>query len=359
MKIIHTGDLHLGSALRNFPIEKAKLRQREMMDTFADLARYAKGNDVAAVLIAGDLFDGNFVSQQWITEVYSIIQNASPVAFFYVKGNHDDGVKIGKGLPENLHLFSQNGWTRYDLSESVTVSGMDMQYLDEGKYRDLCLAKEKFNVLLLHGEIVGNGTEKGRIALSRLSGKNVDYLALGHIHKPTLRSERLDARGKYRYCGCLESRGFDECGDRGFFLLEIENGQLRSERFLSLAKRNVFEIRADISGCETYFDVERTVLETMKNITTQNAVKTVLCGRHKAGLKKDLALLSDRLNSRWFFVKVEDETKLFLDVESFRNDLSEQGEFVREVGRYALNEELRMEILDIGLKALAGEEIDL
>ena len=85
MKIIHTGDLHLGSALRNFPIEKAKLRQREMMDTFADLARYAKGNDVAAVLIAGDLFDGNFVSQQWITEVYSIIQNASPVAFFLRK----------------------------------------------------------------------------------------------------------------------------------------------------------------------------------------------------------------------------------------------------------------------------------
>ena len=58
-------------------------------------------------------------------------------------------------------------------------------------------------------------------------------------------------------------------------------------------------------------------------------------------------------------MKIVDESRVFIDYRQFENDLSERGEFVREVGRYEMNEELRAEILDVGLKALAGEEIDL
>jgi hypothetical protein len=54
-----------------------------------------------------------------------------------------------------------------------------------------------------------------------------------------------------------------------------------------------------------------------------------------------------------------DESRIYIDYTAFQNDLSERGEFVREVGRYELSEEERAEILDVGLKALAGEDIDL
>ena len=85
----------------------------------------------------------------------------------------------------------------------------------------------------------------------------------------------------------------------------------------------------------------------------------ILQGRHSAGLKKDIPLLTARLSQNFFHVKVVDEAKITIDFAAFQNDLSERGEFVREVGRYAMNEEDRAEILDVGLKALAGEEIDL
>ncbi len=43
----------------------------------------------------------------------------------------------------------------------------------------------------------------------------------------------------------------------------------------------------------------------------------------------------------------------------YETDLTERGEFVREVGRYEMSEELREEILAVGLQALNGEDIDL
>ena len=361
MKIIHTGDVHLGSAMRNLPPDKARLRKEEIIDGFRRLCAYAKAQGVAAVLIAGDLFDGNTPTTSLKKEVFSMIAEAKPACFFYVSGNHDDEFSYSEALPENLYLFSQNhGWKSYDLSENVTITGLDSKYLDEGKYKELSLKKDRFNIVVLHGDISqGERKNTETISLRRLQNNHIDYLALGHIHIPTLTAERLDSRGTYRYCGCLEGRGFDECGKKGFFLLNVADGKLESETFLSFSKRELIEIRVDISACNTYYDVERTAFSALQNVKRENVVRLILVGQHTAGLKKDLPLLSHRLCENFFFVKISDESRVFIDYAAFLNDLSERGEFVREVGRYEMNEEIRSEIIDVGLKALAGEEIDL
>jgi DNA repair exonuclease SbcCD nuclease subunit len=224
----------------------------------------------------------------------------------------------------------------------------------------LSLKKDRFNIVILHGDIHQGENRNGEsVSLRRLQNNHIDYLALGHIHIPTLTAERLDSRGTYRYCGCLEGRGFDERGKRGFFLLEVIDGKLQSETFLSLAKREIVEIRVDISACNTYYDVERTAFTALQNVKRENMVRLVLIGQHAVGIRKDLSLLSHRLCEHFFFVKVSDESRVFIDYSAFANDLSERGEFVREVGRYEMNEEIRAEIIDVGLKALLGEEIDL
>ena len=102
MKIIHTGDIHLGSALKNMPPDKAKLRKTELIDTFRQLAAYAKQEGVTAVVIAGDLFDENRISRQLKREVFQIISSVQPVGFFYVSGNHDDEFDYEDDLPSNL-----------------------------------------------------------------------------------------------------------------------------------------------------------------------------------------------------------------------------------------------------------------
>ena len=357
MKVIHTGDIHIGSALKTLPPDKARTRKAELLDGFRRLCAYAKEIGAGAVLIAGDLFDENGAAETLKREVLSAIA-AAGVAFFYVSGNHDDELAFGDGIPENLRLFSAgHGWNSYALG-GVTVTGMDTKNFSEEKFRSLALPKDTFNIVLAHGDI--SDPRSGEyIPLAALRNKNIDYLALGHIHRPTLAKERLDERCEYRYCGCLEGRGFDEEGARGFFLLDVANGRVREEKFLSFAKRAVQTRRADISACAGYFDVETAALAALKDVRAEDMVKLVLCGNYKTGLRKDIPLLTARLGERFFFVKVEDESKLYFDPREYERDLTERGEFVREVGRYEMNEELRAEILEVGLKALNGEEIDL
>lgn len=360
MKIIHMADVHIGSAFKNLPTEKARLREREILEDFRNMCVYARNHGVGAVLIAGDLFDGNFISKRIRGETLAIIAEASPVCFFYVLGNHDGGLEFDGDKPSNLYLFSGSyAWQSYDLGENIQLTGMDVRNFSYSAFSALELPYEKFNILLLHGDISGDMQSRERIPMSAITEKNVDYLALGHIHKPNLQAERLDGRGKYRYCGCFEGRGFDEIGPRGVFLLDVQNGRIVEEKFLSFAKREIVRVEVDISACKSYFDVETLALDALKNVKRENLIKLVLMGRYKAELRKDLRLLFQRISERFFYAKVEDESRLFIEYSAFENDLTERGEFIREVGRYAFTDEQREEILEVGLKALSGEDIDL
>ena len=91
-------------------------------------------------------------------------------------------------------------------------------------YDTLALPIFKFNIVVMHGQVAGyNSNEKAEvISIPKLKEKNVDYLALGHIH--SYQDGRLDARGAYAYAGCLEPRGFDELGAKGFVRLEVGQG---------------------------------------------------------------------------------------------------------------------------------------
>lgn len=348
MKIIHTGDIHIGGAFLGLPKRKAELRKRELISNFATLCSYAKQTGVDAVIIAGDLFDKKEVTATEKREVFSAIASASPVAFYLVFGNHDADTDIRAFAPENLYLFDD--FSMYEIGE-VRIGGMDFKAFSPEKIP--VFSKDKWNILALHGEV---GTE---IPLGELAGKNIDYLALGHIHKPMPVKEKLDTRGYYRYCGCLEGRGFDETGARGFFLLEIERGRIQNERFLSFAKRTVVEIAVDISACATYLEVENACLSALANAKAEDMVKLNLIGKHAPDLRKDISLLTERLQERCFFVKIHDESGVAIDYQAYENDVTERGEFIREVGRYEMSERLRQEILEVGLKALGGEEIDL
>ncbi len=333
------------------------MRKQELLDSFSKLCAYAKETGVRAVLIAGDLFDENAVGRGLKETVFSYIQQAKPVCFFYVSGNHDERVVLD-GAPDNLYIFSQNGeWKSYDLGEGVLLTGLHTKYFSGENFSKLALPVDAFNLLLLHGDIYSRSKEF--IPLSYLETKPIDYLALGHIHQPMLSSERIGLRGVYRYCGCLESRGFDEAGARGFFLLDIQNRHLREEKFLSFAMRGVWEIAVDISACLRYEDMENAVKARVQNIKKEDMIKIVLCGRYRAELKKDISLLQQRLDSAFFSARVEDTSRLGFSYRDFENDYTERGEFVREVLRANLSDEQKESVLEVGLKAIMGEEIDL
>ena len=65
MKLLHCGDLHLDSALSaNLDSDKKKQRKGELLSSFVQMAEYAAEHGARAILIAGDLFDGSYVTKR-------------------------------------------------------------------------------------------------------------------------------------------------------------------------------------------------------------------------------------------------------------------------------------------------------
>ncbi|MDE7329837.1 MAG: metallophosphoesterase, partial [Clostridia bacterium] len=234
MKIIHCADVHLGSAMDSrFPPEKAEERRRELRASFSALADYAKENGVGAVIIAGDLFDSGRPLKRDKEFFYGVVKNNPQIDFLYLRGNHDE-LQSYTEAPQNLKTFSEE-WQSYSYGD-IVVSGIEITSSNRvSLYSSLCLDGKKTNIVTLHGQI-GAPADAGGINLSRLAGKNIDYLALGHLH--AFSQGALDSRGIYAYSGCLEGRGFDEAGEKGFILLDIQNGKAGA-KCVPFAKRAV------------------------------------------------------------------------------------------------------------------------
>ena len=372
MKIIHTADLHLDSKLkRHLDDRRAKERRDELLVTFQRLVEYADREGVEAILIAGDLFDVTRISATARNAVYHAVKNHPGLQFFYLRGNHDaDGflqdVKDHfEELPENLKLFSDT-WTSYELcgkdGASVVITGAEMNAENKGKLAaSLLLDQAKRNIVTLHGQEVETAGKKDAevIPLREYKNKGIDYLALGHIHAPKL--EKLDARGVYAYAGCLEGRGFDECGPRGFYLLEVNADTIKAQ-FVPFAKRVMHELSVDVSEAFVSDDVVACIRGEAKaaGVSKEDLVKAVLVGETKMDAEFDLGYVAKALEEEFYFFKVKDQSRPKVDYERFALDASLKGEYVRKIREAVqageLGEEEASEMIRLGIRLLAREE---
>jgi DNA repair exonuclease SbcCD nuclease subunit len=363
MKLIHCADLHLDSKLNaNLDNEQAKKRRAELLNTFVRMVDYAVIHEVKAILIAGDMFDTKRISATTRNTVLHTIEGNPDITFYYLKGNHDQDSFLAEleKVPENLKLFGEE-WTQYDLGK-VVISGIELCEKNiAGAYVTLVLDASKVNVVMMHGqEAESSAKDKAEIVnLKELRGKGIDYLALGHIHLP--KREKLDSRGIYCYCGCLEGRGFDECGERGFVLLDIdeEAGKIQ-DTFIPFAERKLHEVPVDVTGANTTAEMIDIVKDALVKgaFDKKDLLKIVLRGALDVECEKDVESLVARFKSQYYFVKAYDETTLKVDIMDYMYDESLKGEFVRMVmNEVSLSEEEKAIVIRYGLQALAGEEV--
>ena len=357
MKIIHCSDLHLDSALRtHLTPEKARERNAELCASFGRMVRFAVHEGVSAVLIAGDLFDSAHVSDLTADYVLEQIRSAPTVTFFCIRGNHDEyhPAFADIQMPENLVTFG-SVWESHRCGD-VVITAME----PEGSgwltlYDDLNLDPWETNIVMLHGQISAQ-PESEQIALPLLRGKHIRYLALGHLH--AYQKAPLDLDGEFCYSGCLEGRGFDECGEKGFALLEVSGGRIHS-RFVPFASRRLHEISVDITGAETVTQILRLMEDAAAEIPQDDLVKFILQGDYTLQTQKDQVFWQKALADRFWFVKIDDETNLRISREDYAHDASLKGEFVRLVLASERDETEKARIISCGIRALSGEEVVL
>ncbi|SEP81419.1 DNA repair exonuclease SbcCD nuclease subunit [Lachnospiraceae bacterium NE2001] len=376
MKILHTADIHLESKLdAHFSDEQAKERRNELLVTFNNMVNYAANENVTAIIIAGDLFDKSSILATSRNSVLAAINNHPEITFYYLRGNHDatgiiqDMIKKNGSQPENLKLFGDD-WTSYTISEDgfdVVITGAELTKENNSHLVDsLVLDQTKFNIVTLHGQEVENMADKKAevISLRDYRNRGIDYMALGHVHEPKI--EKLDARGIYSYPGCLEGRGFDECGPRGFNMLTITkeegNAPKLDVEFIPFAERVMQELRIDVADILTSDEAIAKIREMAAeaNVLDKDMVKAVLTGGASLDADFDITYIEKMLERDFYYISVRDKTSPVIDYNSFVNDKTLKGEFVRlikaeqEAGN--LSQDDAAKIIRTGVLLLAGEE---
>lgn len=355
LKIIHCADLHLDSRMEtNLTSEKAAQRNSEICTTFSRMVDFAVEKKVSLILIAGDMFDTKRTRKKTADYVIDKIRLTPQIDFLYLRGNHDESQQAfdEDEIPSNLKLFTEN-WTSYRYN-SVVVTGIELNsdnYIS--LYTSLMLKEDDLNIVMMHGQESSQPGEE-IICTSLLKDKFIDYLALGHIH--SYKVEQLDYRGKYCYSGCLEGRGFDECGEKGFVLIDI-NGNRVSSDFIPFASRILCEVPVDITGLVKISEIRQAMLDAVSSINSECLVKCVITGKYNLDTQKDLRYLLPELQSRFFFAKIKDESTLAIRADDYQNDVSLKGEFIRMVLASNHTEEEKSQIISCGIQALTGEEI--
>lgn len=383
MRIIHCADIHLDSALTtHLDKERARSRRKEILDTFRRMLVYASENDVQAVIIAGDLFDSETVSSATVNVVLGEIARHNELEVYYLQGNHDPGKSIfaGKIIPENLHTF-EDRWTYYRLDKNADESGYDNEMFADSNivlagielaadnknsiYDELSIREGDVNIVTLHGQTQAYGIAQGTedICLDNLKDRGIDYLALGHIHKP--KEENLDHRGIYVYPGCLEGRGFDECGAHGFVLVDIDDmtHELKTE-FIPFAYRRLYDVQVDITDAADSHDAADMIAEMLyrevnshESDQSQALVKITVNGSIDVEKEIDMDYLFRQFEDSFYYMKLVDKTNLKVDPLKYVHDMSLKGEFIRLVLEQDMSDEDKAFIIQTGVRALDGEEV--
>ncbi len=352
MKLIHCADLHLGSAMSSrLPADKARTRKGELRFALRSLVDYARENDISAILLSGDGFDSDHPAKKDKDFFYSLVKNNPDINFFYLRGNHDRESTYDQTLP-NLKTFSRQ-WSSYRYGD-VTIWGLELSGENEMTlYDSLPARREGKNIVLLHGQ-TADSPGPDRICLSRLRGKHIDYLALGHVHSYSF--GRLDDRGTWCYPGCLEGRGYDETGDKGFVVVDTDHPD--APQFVPHAIRTVRVCTVDISESGDLYEATRLVEAALPECP-RDLLRLELTGQtawDTAELPRELAPM---LQGRYFHTSVKNRTTRRFDAASYLDSLSLAGEFVRQVMALGLSQEAQQKVIDLGLRALNGGEVAL
>jgi DNA repair exonuclease SbcCD nuclease subunit len=259
MKFLHAADIHLDSALHGLqryegaPVDEIRTATRRAFDNLIELA-IAEG--VAIVLLAGDLFDGDW--KDYNTGLYFLERlgrlGQAGIRVFMVAGNHDAASQISKHLrlPDHVTQFKTHAPERVvldDLDVAIVGQGFATRAVTDDLSRDYPQADPHlFNIGLLHTCLDGKpGHEPyAPCTVDGLRSKGYQYWALGHVH----RREVVSQEPWILFPGNIQGRHIRETGSKGCTLVTVENGEVAAveHRVLDVMRWSVLEVDVSDAG---------------------------------------------------------------------------------------------------------------
>ncbi|MDO4731421.1 MAG: DNA repair exonuclease [Clostridia bacterium] len=372
VRILHLSDLHLGRSFDFLDSVNARIRRQELLATFFKAISLCKDKDVDLLLIAGDFFESNNVDSETMIALRKVFSSIPDTRIFIALGNHDfmsaDLFENYVNL-ENVHIFSSD-WEKISIEElnvdvygrSFGTSHIKRSFFNDFKFN---VSDDAINIMVMHADIVDREikSQYNPITIEQISKSDMDYIALGHMHK----ASKAQRKGKtsFAYSGSPEGLDLSETGKKGVYIGEIDKNDCKME-FAPINKRLVIRKEIDVSDCETNNDICHKILgllvgnESKGNIRNfdKNMYDFYLVG--KSDINIDTYFIKKKLEDSLFYCRVQENVLPDVDIKLLSSEQNASGIFTQNVLSYMLSNKDSYEAkraLIFGLKALNGEEL--
>jgi exonuclease SbcD len=294
MRFIHCADIHLDSPLRGLelydgaPAEEMRHATRR---AFANVVDLAIERSADFVLIAGDIFDGDW--PDFNTGLYFASQlrrlAGADIRVFLSYGNHDAVSKLTRSvpLPKNVFSFPANR-PATEVIESLGVAIHGQSFATEAVTTDLSAAYAEpraglLNIGVLHTALSGREGHQpyAPTTADRLSDKGYDYWALGHVHN----REIVRQSPWIVFPGNTQGRHARETGAKGCMVVDAEpGGGIRSVEFVPTDVARWHQLGIDIAALSSEDELHAAVQAAVRAVQVSAeerilALRLTLAGR--------------------------------------------------------------------------------
>lgn len=356
MKFVHIADMHFDSPFTglNTLENLGDIRRLEQRKVLKKVTEYCQENKIDYLLIAGDLYEHEYIRKSTIEYINQLFTEIRDTKVFIAPGNHDpyiknsyyqnfawnENVSIGKN---ELEIFTEPEADFY-------VTAFTDFYCNQFPIEKIEIQNpNKVNILLTHCDLNGSKDETGYaynpILASQINGLNFDYVAMGHIHKTNFVPNQ-----KVVYPGSTISFGFDELGQHGMVVGELNHHELRTE-FIPLDDRIFAKYELNVDNFWSTEDMIEKI-EALK-LNEKTMYEIILVGNRQFDMNaREILKLINVKN----ILKIKDNTQIGYDIEKIAKENNLRGIFVRKIIQKYENEDHSQEqikkALEIGLNIL-------
>ena len=355
MEFVHIADMHFDAPFVTLSDngnlgEKRRIEQRSV---FKKVIEYIKENNIKYLFISGDLYEHQYIRKTTINYINNLFKEINNTKIFISPGNHDPILQKSYyntfEWNENVYIFNSK-IERVELNDvDIYGYGFSDFYCSETGLENLkIINKNKINILIIHGTLDGANLEDmqyNSMSKKMLEEKGFDYIALGHIHK-----NNFENNGKIIYPGSTISLGFDELGEHGMVVGNID----KNENKLQFIKLDDTEFVEEEINCTEINSIEE-LIEKINSIKIEKnkLYKIILVGKRNFEINI-YDLYKYDLNEK--IIKIKNKTKPNYNLEEISQKNNLKGIFAKEIleelNKNNYKKEIIEKALEIGMEFL-------
>ncbi|RWE30572.1 DNA repair exonuclease [Mesorhizobium sp.] len=261
-RFVHTADIHLDSPLRSLALRNSELAELvgdASRQAFAAIVDLCLAERVDALVVAGDLYDGDQTSMKTARFLASQITrlHQAGVRVYMIRGNHDAMSRITKqlALPDTVTIFGGRCQSVIQPSTGVDVALHGLSFASP-KAPESLLPKYAApqegaaNIGIMHTSLADSPGHDvyAPCSVADLQNHGFDYWALGHIHVRQVYS----GASTLVMPGIPQGRDINEAGEKSVTLVTIRDDRSVEieERLTSVAQFERMSI--DLTGASEW-----------------------------------------------------------------------------------------------------------